>query len=222
MNPKPGNIISESLHQEHIMPDIIVSKKDGKWLTELNPAINPKIRINKTYQNLMNNISNMEDQEYIKSNIQDANFFLKALHNRNLTILKAAKVIFQKQINFLNQGEIAMKPLALKDIASEIDMHESTISRCTNNKYVQTPRGIYEMKYFFSSELNTDFGESISSTAIKSLLEKIISNEDKNSPLSDSQIASNLSENGIRVARRTVAKYREKLSIPPSKNRRVK
>ena len=169
---------------------------------------------------LMQNISNKKDQDYVKSNLQDAKFFLKALQNRNMTILKTAKVIFQKQINFLNQGDIAMKPLALKDIASEIDMHESTISRCTNNKYVQTPRGVYEMKHFFSSELNTDYGKMISSTAIKSMLEKIISNEDKKMPLSDSQIANNLSDNGIRVARRTVAKYRETLSIPPSKNRK--
>ena len=220
LNPKPGNIISESLQQEHIIPDIIISKKDGKWLTELNPSINPKIRINKVYLDLMQNISNKKDQDYVKSNLQDAKFFLKALQNRNMTILKTAKVIFQKQINFLNQGDIAMKPLALKDIASEIDMHESTISRCTNNKYVQTPRGVYEMKHFFSSELNTDYGKMISSTAIKSMLEKIISNEDKKMPLSDSQIANNLSDNGIRVARRTVAKYRETLSIPPSKNRK--
>ena len=220
LNPKPGNIISESLQQEHITPDIIISKKDGKWLTELNPSINPKIRINKVYLDLMQNISNKKDQDYVKSNLQDAKFFLKALQNRNMTILKTAKVIFQKQINFLNQGDIAMKPLALKDIASEIDMHESTISRCTNNKYVQTPRGVYEMKHFFSSELNTDYGKMISSTAIKSMLEKIISNEDKKMPLSDSQIANNLSDNGIRVARRTVAKYRETLSIPPSKNRK--
>ena len=220
LNPKPGNIISESLQQEHIIPDIIISKKDGKWLTELNPSINPKIRINKIYLDLMQNVSNKKDQEYVKSNLQDAKFFLKALQNRNITILKTAKIIFHKQINFLNQGDIAMKPLALKDIASEIDMHESTISRCTNNKYVQTPRGVYEMKHFFSSELNTDYGKMISSTAIKSMLEKIISNEDKKTPLSDSQIANNLSDNGIKVARRTVAKYRENLSIPPSKHRK--
>ena len=220
LNPKPGNIISRSLQQEHIIPDVIISKKDNKWLTELNPSINPKIRINKAYENLMKNISKEEDKEYVKKNLQNAKFFLKALQNRNLTILKVAKVIFKKQISFLNQGDIAMKPLGLKDIAAEVDMHESTISRSTNNKYVQTPRGVYEMKYFFSSEINTDYGKMISSTAIKSMLEKIISKEDKSSPLSDSQIADNLNDNGIRVARRTVAKYRETLAIPPSKNRK--
>lgn len=222
LNPKPGNIISKSLQQEHIIPDVIISKKDDKWLTELNPSINPKIRINKTYEGLMKNISKEEDQEYVKTNLQNAKFFLKALQNRNLTILKVAKIIFRKQVNFLNQGDISMKPLGLKDIAAEVDMHESTISRCTNNKYVQTPRGVYEMKHFFSSEINTDYGKMISSTAIKSMLKKIISKEDKNFPLSDSQIADNLKENGIRVARRTIAKYREALEIPPSKNRKIR
>ena len=220
LNPRPGNIISRALQQEHITPDIIISKKNGKWLTELNPAINPKIRINKTYESLMKDISKKEDKEYVKTNLQSAKFFLKALQNRNLTILKVAKIIFQKQINFLNQGDIGMKPLGLKDIAMEVDMHESTISRCTNNKYAQTPRGVYEMKYFFSSEINTDYGKMISSTAIKSMLEKIISKEDKSSPLSDSEIADNFNKNGIRVARRTVAKYREILAISPSRDRK--
>jgi RNA polymerase sigma-54 factor len=220
LNPRPGNIISRALQQEHITPDIIISKKNGKWLTELNPAINPKIRINKAYESLMKDISKKEDKEYVKTNLQSAKFFLKALQNRNLTILKVAKIIFQKQINFLNQGDIGMKPLGLKDIAMEVDMHESTISRCTNNKYAQTPRGVYEMKYFFSSEINTDYGKMISSTAIKSMLEKIISKEDKSSPLSDSEIADNFNKNGIRIARRTVAKYREILAISPSRDRK--
>ena len=184
LNPRPGNIISNVLHHEHITPDIIIVKRDSKWVVELNPSINPKIRINKAYKELMESITNKADQEYVKTNLQDAKFFLKALNNRNLTILKTAKVIFQKQADFLTQGDIAMKPLSLKDIAAEIDMHESTISRCTNNKYVQTPRGSYEMKYFFSSEISTDHGKMISSTAIKSMISKIISNEDKKQPLS--------------------------------------
>ena len=222
LNPKPGNIISESLRQEHIMPDIIISKKDGKWLSELNPEINPKIRINKTYQKLIKDIPLGKDREYVKTHFQDAKFFLKALQNRNITILKVAKVIFQKQAAFLSQGEIAMQPLTLKDIAETIDMHESTISRCTNNKYVQTSRGVFEMKYFFSSELNTDFGNMVSSRAIKSMLEKIISGENKDAPLSDSEIANSLSNNGIKVARRTITKYRKTLSIPSSTKRKTR
>ncbi len=222
LNPKPGNIISDSLHQEHITPDIIVVKKDAKWIIELNPSINPKIRINKAYKEIMESIKNKDDQEYVKTNLQDAKFFLKALNNRNLTILKTAKLIFQKQKEFLDQGEIAMKPLSLKDIAIEIKMHESTISRCTNNKYVQTPRGVYEMKYFFSSEISTDHGKMLSSTAIKSMISKIILNEDKKQPLSDQDISKSFNDNGIKVARRTIAKYRENLSIPTSKYRKIK
>ena len=130
LNPKPGNVISGSLHQEHITPDIIVVKRDASWVVELNPSINPKIRINKAYKELMESITNKADQEYIKTNLQDAKFFLKALSNRNLTILKTAKVIFQKQIDFLTQGDIAMKPLSLKDIGIEIDMNKFTIFKC--------------------------------------------------------------------------------------------
>ena len=222
LNPKPGNIISDSLHQEHITPDIIVVKKDAKWMVELNPSINPKIRINKAYKEIMESIKNKDDQDYVKTNLQDAKFFLKALNNRNLTILKTAKLIFQKQKDFLNQGDIAMRPLSLKDIALEIKMHESTISRCTNNKYVQTPRGVYEMKYFFSSEISTDHGKMLSSTAIKSMITKIILNEDKKQPLSDHDISKTFNDNGIKVARRTIAKYRENLSIPTSKYRKIK
>ena len=220
LNPKPGSIISDTFEQEHITPDIVISKKDGKWHTELNPSINPRIRINQNYTNLHNEVSNKEDKEYIKSNMQDARFFLKALKNRNLTILKVAKIIFKRQVSFLSQGEIAMKPMTLKDVSTAIGMHESTISRCTNNKYVQTPRGVFEMKYFFSSEIKTDLGGMISSRSIKSMLKKIILDEDKNSPMSDSQIANNLSDNGIKIARRTITKYREILSIPKAKERK--
>jgi RNA polymerase sigma-54 factor len=222
LNPRPGNIISDILHHEHITPDIIVVKRDSTWVVELNPAINPRIRINKAYRELMEKIKTKSDQEYVKSNLQDAKFFLKALNNRNITILKAARAIFDKQKDFLNQGEIAMRPLSLKDIALEINMHESTISRCTNNKYVQTNRGVYEMKYFFSSEISTDHGKMLSSTAIKSMITKLIANEDKNKPLSDSDISKNFNENGIKVARRTIAKYREILLIPTSKYRKIK
>jgi len=222
LNPRPGNIISDTLHHEHITPDIIIVKRDSIWVVELNPAINPRIRINKAYRELMEKIKTKSDQEYVKSNLQDAKFFLKALNNRNITILKAARAIFDKQKDFLNQGEIAMRPLSLKDIALEINMHESTISRCTNNKYVQTNRGVYEMKYFFSSEISTDHGKMLSSTAIKSMITKLIANEDKNKPLSDSDISKSFNENGIKVARRTIAKYRETLLIPTSKHRKIK
>ena len=220
LNPKPGSIISASLNQYHITPDIIITKKDGKWITELNPSMNTKIKINQDYKKLTKKITNKNDLEYFKTNLQDARFFLKALKNRNVTMLKVAKTVFEKQIKFLEKGDVAMQPLTLKKISELIGMHESTISRCTNNKFVQTPRGTFKLKYFFSSELSTNLGGMISSKAIKSMLEKIILNEDNRSPLSDSQIATNFSKNGINIARRTITKYREMLSIPASNIRK--
>ena len=222
LNPKPGNIISSEIFQEHITPDVITTKKDGAWVVELNPEINPKIKINKTYEGLLSNVKNKKDLEYIKSNLQDAKFFLKALNNRNLTIHRVAKVIMKKQEDFLTHGEIALKPLVLRDISSILNLHESTISRSTSNKYIQTPRGVYELKYFFSSEIKTDYGKKLSSITIKEMIKKLINNEDARSPLSDSQISKSFSDNGIKVARRTITKYRESMSIPSSTDRRLK
>tara|TARA_B100001750_G_C15495382_1_gene593801 strand:- start:46 stop:1431 length:1386 start_codon:yes stop_codon:yes gene_type:complete len=220
LNPKPGSMISTPLDQYHIVPDIIISKKDGKWITELNPSLNPKISINQSYRKLTKQVTNKNDLEYLRTNLQDAQFFLKALKNRNLTMLKVAKTIFKKQAKFLEKGDVAIQPLTLKNISELIGMHESTVSRCTNNKFVQTPRGTFELKYFFSSELHTGLGGMISSKAIKSMLEKIILNENKETPLSDLQIATSFSENGIKVARRTITKYREMLAIPTSNIRK--
>ena len=224
LNPKPGLAISSTLNQYHITPDIIITKKGDKWITELNPMINPKIKINNAYQALDKKITNKNDVEYFKTNLQDARFFLKALKNRNATMLKVAKTIFMKQVRFLEEGDVAIKPLTLENISESIGMHESTVSRCTNNKFVQTPRGIFELKHFFSSELNTNLGSAISSKAIKSMIEKIILGEDKSAPLSDSKITSSFNKHGIKVARRTITKYREMLSIPTSnlRKRRVK
>ena len=222
LNPKPGNIISSETFQEHITPDVITTKKDGAWVVEVNPEINPKIKINKMYEGLLSDVKNKKDLEYIKSNLQDAKFFLKALNNRNLTIHRVAKVIMKKQEDFLTHGEIALKPLVLRDISSILNLHESTISRSTSNKYIQTPRGVYELKYFFSSEIKTDYGKKLSSITIKEMIKKLINNEDARSPLSDSQISKSFSDNGIKVARRTITKYRESMSIPSSTDRRSK
>ena len=222
LNPKPGNIISSEIFQEHITPDVITTKKDGSWVVELNPEINPKIKINKMYEGLLSNVKNKKDLEYIKSNLQDAKFFLKALNNRNLTIHRVAKVLMKKQEDFLTHGEIALKPLVLRDISSILNLHESTISRSTSNKYIQTPRGVYELKYFFSSEIKTDYGKKLSSITIKEMIKKLINNEDARSPLSDSQISKSFSDNGIKVARRTITKYRESMGIPSSTDRRLK
>ena len=222
LNPKPGNIISADIQHEHITPDVIVTKKEGTWVTELNPEINPKIKINKSYDNLISEVRSDKDRQYIKENIQDAKFFIKALKNRNITILNVAKKIMVKQQDFLLHGEMALKPLVLREIAAQIDMHESTISRATNNKYIQTPRGVFELKYFFSSEIETKFGEKISSKSIKEMIKKLIQNEDTRSPLSDAQISENFIQNGIKIARRTITKYRESLGISSSNERRIK
>ena len=222
LNPKPGNIISSEIFQEHITPDVITTKKDGSWVVELNPEINPKIKINKMYEGLLSNVKNKKDLEYIKSNLQDAKFFLKALNNRNLTIYRVAKVLMKKQEDFLTHGEIALKPLVLRDISSILNLHESTISRSTSNKYIQTPRGVYELKYFFSSEIRTDYGKKLSSITIKEMIKKLINNEDARSPLSDSQISKSFSDNGIKIARRTITKYRESMGILSSTDRRLK
>ena len=222
LNPRPGNIISSELPHEHITPDVIIYKKDGEWSTELNPEINPKIRINKMYEGLLTNVKNKKDITYIKNNLQDAKFFLKALNNRNLTIHRVAKIIMKKQKDFLIHGEIALKPLILRDIASVLNVHESTISRSTSNKYIQTPRGLYELKYFFSSEIETNYGKKLSSVTIKEMIKKLINDEDARSPMSDSQISKSFSDNGIKVARRTITKYRESMGISSSTDRRIK
>ena len=222
LNPRPGNIISSELPQQHIIPDVIVYKKNGAWVTELNPEINPKIRINKMYEGLLSNVKNKKDIDYIKTNLQDAKFFLKALNNRNLTIHRVAKVVMKKQEDFIIHGEIALKPLVLKDISSVLDLHESTISRSTSNKYVQTPRGVFELKYFFASKIEPNYGKKLSSVTIKEMIKKLINDEDARSPMSDSQIAKSFSENGIKVARRTITKYRESMGISSSTDRRIK
>ncbi len=222
LNPRPGNIISSELPQQHIIPDVIVYKKNGAWVTELNPEINPKIRINKMYEGLLSNVKNKKDIDYIKTNLQDAKFFLKALNNRNLTIHRVAKVVMKKQEDFIIHGEIALKPLVLKDISSVLDLHESTISRSTSNKYVQTPRGVFELKYFFASKIETNYGKKLSSVTIKEMIKKLINDEDARSPMSDSQIAKSFCENGIKVARRTITKYRESMGISSSTDRRIK
>jgi len=174
------------------------------------------------YEGLLTNVKNKKDITYIKTNLQDAKFFLKALNNRNLTIHRVAKVIMKKQEDFLTHGEIALKPLVLRDIASVLDVHESTISRSTSNKYIQTPRGVYELKYFFTSEIKTDYGKKLSSVTIKEMIKKLINDEDARFPMSDSQISKNFNENGIKVARRTITKYRESMGISSSTDRRIK
>jgi len=219
LNPRPGGQIT-SEQPEYIIPDVIVRKVKGQWRVELNPDAAPRLRINPHYASLIKQVKNDEDNTTLKNHLQEARWFLKSLTSRNETLLKVATSIVERQKDFLEHGEEAMKALVLHDIAEEVDMHESTISRVTTKKYMHTPRGIYELKYFFSSHVSTSSGGEASATAIRALIKKLIAAETPSKPLSDSKIATILSDQGINVARRTVAKYREALAIPPSNERK--
>ncbi|MEX1668486.1 RNA polymerase factor sigma-54 [Zhongshania guokunii] len=219
LNPTPGDGIGAD-STEYVVPDVFVSKKDDRWLVELNPDIAPKIQINAHYAALARKSSNSSDNDYIRDNLQEARWFIKSLLSRNETLMKVATKIVEYQRGFFEYGEEAMKPLVLHDIAEAVGMHESTISRVTTQKYMHTPRGIFELKFFFSSHVSTDTGGECSSTAIRALIKKLVAAENPRKPLSDSKITDLLGEQGIQVARRTIAKYRESLVIPPSNERK--
>ena len=197
----------------------MVRKVNNVWRVELNPDSAPKIRVNQQYADLTSS-ANSADKNYIKSHLQDARWFIKSLESRNDTLLKVAGRICEIQQGFLEYGEEAMKPLVLADVADHVEMHESTISRVTTQKYMHTPRGIFELKYFFSSHVATANGGECSSTAIRALIKKLIAAELTRKPLSDSKLTDLLDQQGIKVARRTIAKYRESMNIPPSNERK--
>ena len=219
LEPRPGSRVMPS-ESTYVIPDVAVLKKNGRWVVELNPDAMPKIRINETYASMARHARNSSDSQFIRSHLQEAKWFIKSLESRNETLLKVANCIVKQQQDFFEYGEEAMKPSVLNDVAEEVEMHESTISRVTTQKYMHTPRGIFELKYFFSSHVNTDSGGECSSTAIRALIKKLVAAENPAKPLSDSKIADLLTEQGIMVARRTIAKYRESLSIPPSSQRK--
>jgi RNA polymerase sigma-54 factor len=219
LDPTPGTSVGEST-TEYIIPDVFVMRKEGHWRVELNPDIAPKLRINALYSELVGQSGSASDKTFVRENLQEAKFFMTSLHNRNETLLKVASKIVAHQREFLELGEEAMKPLILADIAEQINMHESTVSRATTRKYMHTPRGIYELKFFFSSHVATTEGGERSSTAIKALIKKLVQAEDAKKPLSDNKLCVLLEEQGVIVARRTVAKYREQLNISPSNERR--
>jgi len=219
LNPRPGSQLS-SQRTEYIVPDVYVRKVKGIWKVELNADVAPKLNINSTYANLIRRADNSKDNNYLKDNLQEARWLIKSLQSRNETLLKVTTCIVERQRGFLEHGEEAMKALVLHDIAETVEMHESTISRVTTRKYLHTPRGIFELKYFFSSHVSTANGGECSSTAIRALIKKLIAAEEPKKPLSDNKIASILAQQGINVARRTVAKYREAMSIPPSNERK--
>lgn len=219
LDPRPGQSIQTG-EPEYVIPDVLVRKHNGHWTGELNSDSIPRLQINQHYASMCNNARNDGDSQFIRSNLQDAKWLIKSLESRNDTLLRVSRCIVEQQQAFFEQGEEYMKPMVLADIAQAVEMHESTISRVTTQKYLHSPRGIFELKYFFSSHVNTEGGGEASSTAIRALVKKLIAAENPAKPLSDSKLTSLLSEQGIMVARRTVAKYRESLSIPPSNQRK--
>jgi len=219
MNPRPGSVIS-SEPPEYIIPDVVVYKLNERWQVELNGEATPRLKINDLYASMVKRADSSADNTYLKDNLQEARWFLKSLQSRHETLLKVATKIVEHQRGFLEYGEEAMKPLVLAEIAEAVEMHESTISRVTSRKYMHTPRGVFELKYFFSSHVSTNTGGEVSSTAIRALIRKLTADENPRKPLSDNKIAAILAEQNIKVARRTVAKYRESMAIPPSNERK--
>lgn len=219
LNPRPGSSVATT-ETSYVEPDVFVTKRGGRWQVELNPDTTPKLKVNREYAGLIRRADNSSDNTTLKDHLQEARWFIKSLQSRNQTLLRVASKIVEFQQNFFNYGEEAMKPLVLRNIAEALDMHESTISRVTSHKYMHTPRGTLEFKYFFSSQIRTDSGGGTSATAIRALIKKLIVAEKPEKPLSDNKIATLLSEEGIKVARRTVAKYREAMAIPPSNERK--
>jgi len=219
LSPKPADTIVRE-ESEYVIPDVSVKKIKGRWVVELNPDSMPKIRVNSQYAAMSRTVKSSGDSQFIRSHLQEAKWFIKSLESRNDTLLKVTNCIVQQQQAFFEHGPEAMKPMVLNDVAEMVEMHESTISRVTTQKYMHTPRGIFELKYFFSSHVSTENGGECSSTAIRALIKKLIAAENSAKPLSDSKIADILAEQGIKVARRTIAKYRESLAIPPSNQRK--
>jgi len=219
LNPRPGSQVASSA-PEYIIPDVYVRKDKNAWIVSLNPDTTPKLNINSMYAGLIQRADKSPDNTYMQGQLQEARWLIKSLQSRNETLMKVATCIVERQKAFLEHGEEAMKALVLHDVAEEVGMHESTISRITNKKYMHTPRGIFELKYFFSSHVSTASGGECSSTAIRALIKKLIAAEEPKKPLSDSKIAKILSDQGINVARRTVAKYRDAMTIPPSNERK--
>ncbi len=219
LNPKPGSSVSQSSTQ-YVVPDVFVSKARGRWCVRLNTDVSPKLRINSTYASYIQRGKQTDDNTFMKNNMQEARWFIKSLQSRNETLMRVATSIVEHQRTFLEYGEEGMKPLVLREIAEELELHESTISRVTTQKYMHTPKGVFEFKYFFSSHVGTSDGGECSATAIRAMIKKLIESEAPRKPLSDNKIATQLVDQGINVARRTVAKYREAMMIPPSNERK--
>ena len=215
-HPRPGAAVNPA-QAEYVIPDVFVRRTDHGWIVEINQATVPRVRVNQSYANL---ISRAPDHAMLRTQLQEARWLMRSLEIRNETLIKVARCIVQRQTSFFELGEEAMEPLILKDVAEAVEMHESTISRVTTAKYMHTPRGVFEFRYFFSSHVSAADGTEMSSTAIRAKIKKLISQENPENPCSDSKLAEILSQEGIPVARRTVAKYREGMQIAPSNERK--
>jgi RNA polymerase sigma-54 factor len=214
-HPRPGSAIHAPA-AEYIVPDVFVRRIDGSWVVELNGSLAPRLKVNDLYAG---SLGRGGEYDALKVQLQEARWLIRSLEIRNETLLKVAHTIVQRQTEFLEHGDEHMRPMVLRDIAEAIEMHESTVSRVTTNKYMHTPRGVFEFRYFFSSHVAGDEGEQ-SSIAVRAKIRKLISSENPTKPMSDNQIARLLSDDGVKIARRTIAKYREAMNIPSSSERR--
>lgn len=219
LNPRPGSVFSRIGSEHYIQHEVIVKKVKGIWIATLNDGVIPKLKINQLYANILKRNRDSSSQ-YLQSQMQEARWMIKNIQQRFSTILRVSQAIVDRQRNFLEYGEVAMRPLVLREIADELELHESTISRVTTHKYMLTPRGIFELKYFFGSSVSTDSGGTCSATAIRALIKQLVEQENPKKPYSDNQITELLSKQGIVVARRTIAKYREALNIAPASLRK--
>ncbi len=218
-NPRPGADFAQFSSDHFIQHEVIVKKVKGIWVATLNDGVMPKLRINQLYADILKRNRESSGQ-YLQTQMQEARWMIKNIQQRFSTILRVSQAIVDRQRKFFEHGEIAMRPLVLREIADELELHESTISRVTTHKYMLTPRGIFELKYFFGSHVATDAGGECSATAIRALIKQLVAEENIKKPFSDNQISEILSKQGIVVARRTIAKYRESLSIPPANLRK--
>ena len=221
-SPRPGNIIQNKKNYEYIIPDIQITKDESNWVIKSNKAVSPEIKINNNYIDMGEKNLSSEDKIYLKEKLQEAKLFIKNINYRNNTLLLLSKRIVQKQKKFFDYGVENLIPMNLKEVADDIGVHESTISRLTNGKYMQTPFGVFELKFFFSAAIKSEDGNNLSSTSVIEKIKKIIMSENKKYPLSDNKIKDMLKKEGIEIARRTVSKYRESLKIESSAGRKLK
>lgn len=219
LSPRPGVALSPA-GEDYVVPDIIVTRQQERWRVELNPDITPRLKVNPLYASFVQRADTSSANTTLRTHLQEARWLIKSLQSRNETLLRVAREIVEKQSAFLEEGPMAMRPMVLRDIAESLGMHESTVSRVTSQKYMLTPRGVFELKYFFSSHVGSTEGGEVSATAIRAMIRELIEQEPPGKPFSDNKLAGLLEGRGVAIARRTVAKYREAMAIPPSNERK--